>query len=289
MKKITLSGISKSFGGSRALENVDLTFESGKIYGLLGRNGAGKTTLLKILYGILYPSSGRVLSDDKEIRINDNFLGHLFYVGEPDYFPVETSLRKLFSETKYFRPEFDTEYALSLTSLFGLDSSKSLRSLSTGQRTLFKDILALSSGASFIFLDEPILGLDANRRDILYRTILGKYNESPFTIVISTHLIEEISSIVEHVIILHEGRVVRDEPLDSLLASGYSVSGKKDAVRKYISGKSVMGIDALGGFECAYILGARQENGHQDELEFGRLSLQKIFVQMTGSKGGDDK
>lgn len=283
MNSIELTGISKSFGNVKALDNINLKFEEGKIYGLLGRNGAGKTTMLKIIYEMIYPTSGAVRVDGQAINDNDTALGKLFFIGEKNYFPEQFTVEKAFYWMKEFRKEFDLTFAKHLADEFGLNTKKRIKSLSTGYASILKNILALASNAPFILLDEPVLGLDANHRDMFYKFLIEKYSEAPFTAIISTHLIEEVASVVEHVIIIKDGRIIRDEPRETLLDSGYSVSGRAEDVRAFISGKEILGIDTLGGFETAYLYGDCPKSEIPEGLETSKMNLQRLFIQLTNS------
>jgi ABC-2 type transport system ATP-binding protein len=283
MNSIELIGVSKNFGNVKALQDINLSFEEGKIYGLLGRNGAGKTTMMKIMYEMLFPSAGIVRVDGREVVGNDTALNKMFFIGEKNYFPEYSTVEKAFYWMKKFRPEFDSTYAHRLTDAFGLQTKKYIRSLSTGYKSIFKNILALASNAPYILLDEPVLGLDANHRDMFYKFMIEKYSESPYTAIISTHLIEEVASIVEHVVIIKEGLIIRDEPREALMDSGYSVSGRAEDVRAFISGKEVLGIDALGGFEMAYVFGTCSKSELPEGLEICKMDLQRLFIQLTNS------
>jgi ABC-2 type transport system ATP-binding protein len=283
MNSIELIGVSKDFGNVKALQDINLTFEEGKIYGLLGRNGAGKTTMLKIIYEMLFPSTGTVRVDGREIGGDDTALGKMFFIGEKNYFPEQFTVEKAFYWMKQFRTEFDPAYAKRLADAFGLNIKKKIKSLSTGYASIIKNILALASNAPFILLDEPVLGLDANHRDMFYKFMIEKYSESPFTAIISTHLIEEVANVVEHVVIVKDGRVIRDEPRETLLESGYSVSGRAEDVHAFINGREVLGIDALGGFETAYLFGECSKNELPEGLEISKMNLQRLFIQLTNS------
>ena len=100
-----------------------------------------------------------------------------------------------------------------------------------------------------------MLGLDANHRDLFYKTLLARYSENPCTVVISTHLIEEVSSLIEDVVILHQGRVLEKGSREELLAGGYTVSGPRGQVEAYLTGKRLLGADTLGGLMSAYVQG----------------------------------
>lgn len=288
MNVITIDEVSKDFGKVRALDNINIRFEAGKIYGLLGRNGAGKTTMIKIIYGMLFPSTGTITVNGKKVT-DDDILGQMFFAGEKNYLLPDASVEKIFRIMKDFRPEFDAAYAKSLADSFGMDVKKKVRSLSTGYATLLKNILALASNASCLLLDEPTLGLDANHRDMFYRSLLEKYGAEPFTLIISTHSINEVAAIVDHVIVIHDGRIIKNESRDTLIDSGYTVSGKASAVREYTRDKEILGSETLGGYEVVFISGQPPIGATPDNVEIGKMDLQSLFIQLTNTKGRDRK
>ena len=280
MNGIEVKNVSKSYGPVKALEDVSLTFEGNKIYGLLGRNGAGKTTLLNIITNRIIEDSGEVLIDGEGHKGNDSALGKLYMMGESNLYPESMKIKDVFKWTETFYPQFDQEYAEKTAEMFGLSLKKKTNALSTGYNSIFKLILALSVNAPYVFFDEPVLGLDANHRELFYKLLLEKYAERPFTAVISTHLIEEVSGIIEDVIIIKSGRVIRNESCEELLSKGYTVSGTAAKVDSFIKDKQVIGTDALGGLKTAYILGKAEES-LPEGLEMTRLDLQKLFIQLT--------
>jgi ABC-2 type transport system ATP-binding protein len=280
MNGIEVKKISKSYGTVKALEDVSLTLGENKIYGLLGRNGAGKTTLLNIITNRIFEDNGEVLIDGEGHKDNDKALGKLYMMGESDLYPENMKIRDVFKWTKTFYPDFDKEYAEKAAERFGLSLKKKTNALSTGYKSIFKLILALSVNTPYILLDEPVLGLDANHRELFYKLLLEKYAKKPFTAVISTHLIEEVSGIIEDVIIVKNGRVIRNESCEELLSKGYTVSGAAAKVDSFIKDKQIIGTDTLGGLKTAYILGKAEENVPEG-LEITRLDLQKLFIQLT--------
>ncbi len=276
---IEIKNVSKSFGPTLALEDFSVTLAPDKIYGLLGRNGAGKTTLLNAITGRLFADGGSITLDGQLILENDGALGKIYMMSEPMLYPEKMKVRDAFRWTRQFYPEFDVEYANDLAERFKLNVNKNTKSLSTGYASIFKLITALATNAPYILLDEPVLGLDANHRDLFYRVLLEKYSEKPFTAVLSTHLVEEISGLVEQVIIIKDGKLLYDQPTEALLEKGYTASGPAKAVDAYISGKHVIGQDTLGGLKSAYILGTAEEA--HDDVEITKMDLQKLFVQLT--------
>lgn len=279
---IEIKNVSKKYGSVQALDNVSVTFEENKIYGLLGRNGAGKTTLLKIIADRIFADSGAVFVDGEPGHLNDNALGKMFLTSEANLYPEDMRVGAALRWTKTFYPDFDTEYAANLCDTFGLKPKKKIKALSTGYSSIFKLIVALSVNTPYVLFDEPILGLDANNRDTFYHLLIEKFSNSPFTAIISTHLIEEISSVIDHIVIIKDGKIIRDESRDNLLSNGYTVSGPAQAVDSYIENKSILGYDCLGGLKTAYISGKPDEN-IPDGLEISGLDLQKLFIQLTNS------
>lgn len=277
---IEIKGLTKHYGQVTALDHVDLTLEPGKIYGLLGRNGAGKTTLLNILTGRIFASEGTATLNGMPISENDAALGQISMQSEQTLYPERMRVADAFKWAAVFYKDFDANYASSLAAQFGLSEKKRINSLSTGYCTIFKLIVSLSTGAPYIFLDEPVLGLDANHRDLFYRCLLQRYSEKPSCIVISTHLVEEVSGVIEDVIIIKEGKVLRCEPRETLLAQGFTVSGAASQIDAFIKGRDVLSVDVIGGLRTAYIMGQAPESVPEG-IEMSSMDLQKLFVQLT--------
>jgi len=285
MSEIKIEGVGKNYGSTRALKNVDLTLEENKIYGLLGRNGAGKTTLLNIINNRIFANEGTVKLDGIDAAESQNVQNQFYFVGEQMLFPENMKVNKAIKWTAKFYPDFDLGYADRLADLFELPRRSKIKALSTGYKSIFKNILALSVNTPFVFLDEPVLGLDANHRELFYKQLIEKYIRTPSTYVISTHLIEEVANIIEEVVIIKKGEIIKKESRDQLLSQGYSVSGTAAAVEGYVKGRNVIGMDTLGRLKSAYILGIPDKNKAVG-LEFSTLDLQKLFIQLTNSQEG---
>lgn len=280
VKGIEVKSVTKCFGDTKALNNVNLVFEEEKIYGLLGRNGAGKSTLLNIINNRMHADSGEILLNGENVWENDRLLHNFYFISENMLFPENMKVMQAYRWTKEFYPDFDHKEALRLSELFSLPIKKKTNALSTGYKSIFKNIIALSINTPFVFFDEPVLGLDANHRDLFYRLLIEKYSHNPFTAVISTHLIEEAANLIEDIIIIKNGEIIKNESKEELLANGYAVSGPAAAVDHYTAGKSVINTDTLGGLKTAYIIG-KPEACISDNLEFFRMDLQKLFIQLT--------
>ena len=283
MSIIELKNVTKQFGTLTALDNVSVTFEENKIYGLLGRNGAGKSTLLNLISNRLFTTSGEITVDGEPTAENDSALSKIYCMSDRDLYPDCMKVKDVFKSCSYYYPGFDFEYAKKLSEAYKLNLDKKIKSLSTGYRSIYKLITALACGAPIVFFDEPVLGLDAHHRDLFYRELINRYSEKPATYIISTHLIEEAADVIEKVVILKEGHLIADEDTETLLSQGYAVSGSASAVDEFCKGKKLLGEDTLGGLQTAYVLGKCGKDEATGYIEISKLDLQKLFIQMTNA------
>lgn len=284
MKGIEVKNVSRSFKDTIALNQVNLIFEEGKIYGLLGRNGAGKSTLLNIISNRKYPDEGYVTVDGIPASENESVLRKMFLINEKNLYPESMKVKDAFKISKDFYPSFDESYALKLCELFELNIKKKIKSLSTGYQSIFRNIVALSVNVPYVFFDEPVLGLDAYHRDLFYKLLIEKYSQNPFTAIISTHLIEEVANVIEDVVIIKKGVIIKNESRDSLLANSYTISGTISQVDHFISSLSenaeILGSDIIGGLKSAYILGDCNKT-IPEGLDKSPMDLQKLFIHLT--------
>lgn len=284
MNGIEINDVTKRFGDTLALNQVNLTFEPHKIYGLLGRNGAGKSTLLNIITNRLFADSGQVTIDGLASVENDMTQGLLYLMSEKNLYPESMTSNEAFKWTKQFFKDFDLDYALNLAGQFKLNTRKKIRSLSTGYTSIFKIIIALSVNTPYVLFDEPVLGLDANHREMFYRLLIEKYSDNPFTAIISTHLIDEIANLLEYVMIIKNGEILVNESCEALLSNGYSVTGAITQVDAFIADKEVIGADVLGGLKTATIIGSLDKRTVPDGIEITNLDLQKLFIKLTNEE-----
>lgn len=275
---IEFQHITKTFGDTRALEDVSLTLEEGKIYGLLGNNGAGKSTLLNILTGRLCPDSGTVTVDGAPAG-SDAALSRLFLVGEKNLYPDDMKVKRALDTAELFYPDFDRAYAEDLARQFELPLNKKINSLSTGYGSIFRIVLGLSVNTPYVLFDEPVLGLDAQHRDLFYKLLVQKYAENPCTLVISTHLIAEVADLIEHTVIIRKGRILQDAPTEALTAACWAVSGPAGLVDGWAAGRNVLTTTALGGLKTVCVRGAVEEELPAG-LERRRVGLQEYFISL---------
>ena len=214
---LELKNIKKTYqGGKVALDGVSLKLEPGQIIGLFGENGAGKTTLMKCILNFL-KYQGEITLDGEPISPK-NITRISFATCEHSFFPTLTpkSHREFYAE--HF-PKFNPRRFDALMDFFELPRTKILRSFSTGQKNQFEVILAVSQGADYILMDEPFAGNDVFNREDFYKVLLGIL-EPHETILLSTHLLEEVEPIISRAILLHKGQVIGDTTTEELEEQG---------------------------------------------------------------------
>ncbi len=202
--------------GKRALRGTDLTLPRGEIVGLFGENGAGKTTLMKCILNLLTYDGTITLDGEKITR--RNIAKFSFATSEHTFFPNLTAKDHAEFYAAQF-PAFSQKRFEALMDFFELPGRKMLRQCSTGQKNQFEAVMALSQGADYILMDEPFAGNDIFNREDFYKVLLGIL-EPTETVLISTHLIEEISGFIGRAVLLRKGLIIGDVSAEVIEESG---------------------------------------------------------------------
>jgi ABC-2 type transport system ATP-binding protein len=214
---LTADSLCRSFGSTQALHNVSFSIPRGSVCSLLGPNGAGKTTLLKLLLGLIQPTSGSCsIAGDSGLPRSPSVLqstGCLIDGFEPSR---NTRIQNLISLNRDVSPKFDFERALKLLTQKGLAERMLWGSLSKGQQRWTLLVMLLCRGCDVLLLDEPADGLDPEARLQLYQLIRREANERDVTVLVTTHIINDIEKITDDVCILHQGRLILHESLEDL-------------------------------------------------------------------------
>ena len=206
-------GLTKAYSGFIALNNINLTFNRGRIIGLLGPNGSGKSTFLKLINGLLVPTAGSLLING--VAPGEQSRLTVSYLPERTYLPDNLTIRRIVDLFNDFYSDFDRKKAADMLSRLNLNPDLNLKILSKGNKEKVQLILVMSRNAQLYCLDEPIGGVDPAARDYILNTILGNYNRNA-TILISTHLIQDIETILDDVIFIQNGNVRLYAPAEEI-------------------------------------------------------------------------
>ncbi|WP_339164040.1 ABC transporter ATP-binding protein [Siminovitchia sp. FSL H7-0308] len=211
---IELKGVVKKYGAEKALDNVTLYFEPGKIYGLLGPNGSGKSTTLKLITGLVYPNSGTVtvLQEKVTRRISKK----VAYLTELDMFYDSFTTGKMIEFYDSQFPDFDRDKAFHLLKEMELPENKKIKQLSKGNRGRLKLVLTLARDVPVVLLDEPFSGLDPMVRDSIVTSLLTYINFEKQTVIIATHEIDEIEQIMDEVIAIYNGDIIGRQNVEAI-------------------------------------------------------------------------
>jgi len=280
---IVATALGRRYRDQAALEDVSLTVEPGTVTGLLGRNGAGKTTLMRIITGLEFPTSGAIAVFGQAPAENDAVLRRMVFVREEQVYP-DLRVGQAIRVASWFYPNWNEDLARQLLADFDLPPQRRIRKLSRGMRSAVGIVIGLAARAELTLFDEPYAGLDAVARQLFYDRLLADFAEHPRTVVLSTHLIDEVANLLEHVVMLDHGRVVLDVPADDVRGTAMTVSGPAAAVDEFVAGQTVWHRQQLGGRAAVTVPldFAAQARARARHLSVEPLSLQQLLVHAAG-------
>jgi len=278
-------GLTKRYRGVTAVDGVDFTIARDTITGLLGRNGAGKTTLMQLLTGQEFATSGTISVAGGTPVENAAVLQHTCFIKESQRYPDDFKPKHVFAAAPGFFPHWDAAFARELADEFRLPVDRRIKKLSRGQLSSVGIIVGLASRAPITIFDEPYLGLDAIARQAFYDRLLADYSQHPRTVILSTHLIDEVGALLEHALVIDNGRIIIDSPVDALRSHAATIAGPADAVEHAVTGLDVLHRERLGGFVSATVAGVSDDSlarARAAGLEVGPVSLQQLIIRQTG-------
>ncbi|CAM4348699.1 ABC-2 type transport system ATP-binding protein [Paenibacillus endophyticus] len=286
---IEVNNLQLKYGSFAAIKNVTFSLAGGRIYGLLGRNGSGKTSLLSILASYREQTNGQVTIGGEAPFENAKIMEQVCFIQESGSFSDSSSVSDVLRLSASCWPNWDSEYAAHLIALYDLPLKKLVSALSRGMKSALGVTIGLASRAPVTIFDEAYLGMDAPSRYAFYDELLKDYMETPRTFIISTHLIEEVGSLFEEVLILDQGRLIMHEETDVLKSRGASITGSEQAVDQITEGLTILGQQMLGRTKSVTVFGELTEEHRKHALalglELGPVSLQDLFVHLTKKEG----
>jgi ABC-2 type transport system ATP-binding protein len=284
---IEVTGLTKRYGDTVAVDDVSFTIEKDRIYGLLGRNGAGKTTIMSILTAQNFATSGDVRVFDENPYENARALSRMCFVRESQKYPDDALPHHAFDTARLFFPNWNQQIADRLIREFQIPAKTRIKKLSRGQLSAVGVVIGIASRAEVTFFDEPYLGLDAVARQIFYDRLLEDYTEHPRTIVLSSHLIDEVSNLIERVLVIDRGQIVMDEDTDAVRDRAANIVGDSAAVDAFVAGREVIHRESLGRVSSVTVLGTLTAADRallvSQGLDIAPVSLQQLIVRITRS------
>lgn len=282
---LEIKNLSKSYGKTKVLTNINLELDENKIYGLLGRNGVGKTTLMNIISNQIKRDAGELKLFGEEIFENSNAVENICLVREKGVPVDDYKVKKIFNLAKILYKDWDEDYKDFLIKEFNLNVKKKYNKLSRGNQTIVGLVIGLASRSKLTIFDEPSLGLDAAFRYKFYNLLLEDVEKNPRTVIISTHLIDEVTNLFEEVIILKDQNVFIKDEVTNLMEKAYFLNGKAENIDSTIKGKNIIHKEEFGS---SVIVGLFDELTNKEKMalrdkniEISNMPLQKLFVFLT--------
>ena len=282
---IEVSNLTKRYRDAVAVDDVSFRVEKDTVTGLLGRNGAGKTTVMSILTAQNIATAGSVRIFGEEPYENARVLSRMCFVRESQKYPDDAQPRHAFESARLFFPNWDQNLAERLIEEFQLPTTRAIKKLSRGQLSAVGIIIGLASRAEITFFDEPYLGLDAVARQIFYDRLREDYTDHPRTVILSSHLIDEVANLLEKVVVLDRGRIVMDEETDAVRDRAVTLVGDVGAVDAFCADREVLHREGLGRVASVTVAGPLSQADRRaltaSRVEIVPVSLQELVVRTT--------
>jgi ABC-2 type transport system ATP-binding protein len=291
---LSTTDLGVTYDSTPALTGVNLELDADRIHGLLGRNGAGKTTLLSVLASMRPPSHGTVLVDGRDPFENEALMERICLIRESGDLLMDEKVKVNLDWFELARPTFDREYAERLLEDFRVGVKKKPQSLSRGQRSAVGVALGLASRAPLTMFDEVHLGMDAPSRQRFYDELLTDFAAHPRTVILSSHLINEIEPMLETVTVLDDGRaLLAGAEADEVRTRGATLTGPARLVDELTAGRPVLGVRDLGPTRQAVLFGdldpSALQQAERDGLQVGPVPLQELVIHLTNGTANQEE
>ena len=294
MKVIECSGLTKQFGSLKAVNDISFSLEPDKITGLIGRNGAGKTTLLKLFAGYLLPSGGtlEVFGENpfNSIKVSANMI----FVDDNMALPASMNLGETLVSAATFYEHWDQKLAIGLFDYYNLHPGQFHNNLSKGMKSTFNIILGIASRCPLTIFDEPTVGMDAAVRKDFYRALLKDFMQHPRTIILSSHLLNEINDILNDILLIKEGEKYLHMNIDELKVYAVGLTGRVETVDHVTKGIDVfyrkkLGKDSVYAAARNLFTEESLQKARKLGIEVSPVTADDLCIYMTAShKGGID-
>ncbi len=285
MVSVEFKNVDLNIKKDEILSGINLKFDPGRIYGLLGRNGAGKTTLLSLIATYRKVTRGVLTVDGEDPYENENIMPMVDFLHQEDYSEESETVEDYLQLAKRYKPSFDMDYAQILLDEYNINLKKKMMELSQGQQAAVDASMGLATMSPVVLFDEVTNGMDAPSREKFYHQVINAKNRENRVIVLSTHIVSEMDYLFDEVVVIHHGKVLVDEPVDEFLGRGYQITGNADGVDEFTTDKKVVQSRALGPTKAVTVLGSLSgEDADRIEeigLTYSVMKMQDLFINMT--------
>ena len=280
---VKIKNLNYAFQDSVILQGIDLEIEPNKIYGLIGKNGAGKTTLINLIANQLIAKQGMIQVLGQDPRKEPSTLENLCVVREGEFYAPHMRVKDIFKLYQILYKDYDEALEKRLVDFFKLPIHKTYQKYSRGMKSMVFIIIGICSRAPITIFDEPTLGLDAVSREDFYKILLEDYLKYPRTMIISTHLIDEVEQLIERVILIDDGKVVLNRDVQELKEQAFYIKGSKEKLEKLEALCNKFPKKCYGKTSVYVYFGniskADREVIKSEQIEVAPMSLQQIFLE----------
>lgn len=292
---IETSCLTKRFGSTAALDALSFRIESGQVFGLVGSNGSGKSTLLRIIAGVYSPDDGSIAVDNCKVFDNPELKSRIFFLNDTPYFFINSTLLDMAAFYSKMYPRFSYDRMHEMLSVFPIHPRYKIANMSKGMQRQAALILAFAAQPDYLLLDEAFDGLDPVMRDALRRLIAKDIADRNMTVIISSHNLRELEDLCDSVGLLHFGKLVFNDELNTLKTRIHKIQVAFRAVpdTAVFTGLNILKIERMGSLLQMVVKGDPEEVENfikkLDPVFFERLAptLEELFIYELGGLGYD--
>lgn len=275
---IRVEQVTFGYGEEPILKDFSFKEKENGITAIWGRNGAGKTTLMKLLAGHEKPNKGMIEIKGAAPYNHAEVVQYVCYMQEDHPFSILWNVKDALRFGQYYYSNWDMDMANRLLKIFRLDEKKKISKLSKGMKSALQFIIGISSHAKITILDEPSNGLDANMRKKMYQILRESQEQHPRLFFVSTHHIEELQSICDSILVIHDKEAFFHEPIDEIREYGIWLAGNKNKIEEVTDGQNVLEISELGS-RLKMLVDVPFNEEWKEIASFHGLSIEKVKLQ----------